>query len=79
MKAQSAPSANFLMIPNWLEWQIQQRDHNKLGRCAGKKFNKDKCSVLHLWRNNPMHQYRLEDDLLERSSAEKDLGVQVDG
>ena len=25
-----------------------------------------------------MHQYRLRDDLLERSSAEKDLGVLVD-
>lgn len=28
---------------------------------------------------NPVHQYRLEDDLLGRRSAEKDVGVQVDG
>ena len=41
------------------------------------KFNKSKCRVLHLRRNNCMHQYRLGDDLLERSSAEKDLGVLV--
>ena len=41
------------------------------------KFSKDKWRVLHLGRNNCMHQYRLGSDLLERSSAEKDLGVLV--
>ncbi|GAB0204254.1 mitochondrial enolase superfamily member 1 [Grus japonensis] len=34
--------------------------------------------VLHLQRNNLMHQYRLEVDLLGNSAAEKDLGVLVD-
>ena len=42
------------------------------------RFNKSKCRALHLGRNNCKYQYRLGHDLLERSSAEKDLGVPVD-
>ena len=42
------------------------------------KFNKGKCRVLHLGRNHPMHQYKVQADLLESSSAERYLGVLVD-
>lgn len=42
------------------------------------KFNKENCKVLHLWKNNPRHQYMLGENQLESSFAEKDMGVLVD-
>jgi len=42
------------------------------------RFKKSKCGILYLRRSNHIHQYRVEDDLLKRSSTEKNLGVLVD-
>jgi len=50
-----------------------QRDLNRLEKCVDRnlmKLNKGKCKVLHLRRNNPMHEYTLRADWLESSLAE---------
>jgi len=58
-----------------------QQDMNKLERWAESnlmRFNKGKCRILNLCKNNPTHQYRLGADLLESSFVERDLGDLVE-
>lgn len=40
-------------------------------------FNEEKRQILHVGRNNPIHQYMLGALQLEISSAEKDLRILV--
>ena len=39
------------------------------------EFNVDKCSVVHLGKNNPRHKYSLSGKPLKESESEKDVGV----
>ncbi|KAK4830596.1 hypothetical protein QYF61_012022 [Mycteria americana] len=66
---------------NWEEWLIHQRVvlpfRGTLTCLRNGLTGTLECKVLHLGRNNPMHQYRLGAHWLESSFAEKIQGVLV--
>lgn len=51
-----------------------QRGLDRLESCL-ERFNKGKSEVLHVGRNKALPQYRLGAEVLERSTAVKELGV----
>ncbi|GAB0179064.1 hypothetical protein GRJ2_000371700 [Grus japonensis] len=57
-----------------------QRDLDRLENWAitnRMRFNRGKCQILHLGRDNPGYTYILGDETLETSHAERNLGVLV--
>ena len=68
-------------INNINEVEILQQDLQKIYQWSidwQMLFNIDKCTVIHLGKNNKQHKYKMGDKGLKTSSKERDLGVVVD-
>lgn len=40
-------------------------------------FNASKCKMLHIGKNNPAHEYKINGEVVEASKTERDIGVLV--
>jgi len=60
---------------SWFEMRLASRSREVF---ILMRFNKTKYKVLHLSCSNLRYLYRVEEELLESSTAEKDLEVLVD-
>ena len=61
--------------------EILRTDLKKLDEWAKNwqmEFNKDKCVVMHIGKANNQFQYMLGDNLLKKSTQERDLGIIID-
>lgn len=69
-----------LPVTNQNEANVLQQDLDMLINWAEKwmmSFNKDKCKILHLGRNNLKLTYNLGGVLLTETTVEKDLGIHI--
>ena len=58
-----------------------QTDLNKIlnwSKIWGMEFNVDKCKSLHIGNNNVNYSYKMNDNLINKTSEQKDLGVIID-
>ena len=58
-----------------------QKDLDELQNWAMKwkmSFNVEKCKILHFGKDNPNHDYRLNNTVIPTADEEKDLGILVD-
>lgn len=53
---------------------VIQRHQDKLENGTQINLNQAKCKILYLGWDNPYYQYKLGEDVIQRSLAEKDLG-----
>ncbi|PKU39920.1 pol- hypothetical protein [Limosa lapponica baueri] len=62
-------------------WDALQRDLDRLEKSHVKlmRFNNAKFKAPHMGQGNPQYRYRLEEEEIKSSTAEKDLEVLLDG
>ena len=63
------------------EVQILRQDLNRMYKWSTDwqmLFNSDKCTVMHVGKNNAEHEYQLGEKILKKSKQETDLGIVMD-